>query len=399
MRILFLSRWFPYPPDNGSRIRIFNILKQLAAHHDVTLLSFGEPATVDEASAFALRQFCSDVRMIHYRAFRPSSTAALLGLVSTRPRSLVDAHSAEMSAAVADEVHGRHYDLVVASELDMAPYALPVRGVPTLLEELELSVAKDAMERRASLAGRLRARLTWTKLSAYVRRILPIFAACTVVSEHERANLRRIAPDYMNVSVIPNAVDLQDYIGITRPVRPNTLTYSGALTYRANHDAVQYFLADIYPTIVDAVPDVTLRVTGRHTGVDLEALSTGPGVHYTGYVDDVRPAVAESCVSVVPLRIGGGTRLKILESMALGTPVVSTSKGAEGLEVTDGENILIADEPQAFARRVLDVLGSRELRHRLAIGGRRLVESTYDWRTVGRQLLAVVERAAASRAA
>jgi glycosyltransferase involved in cell wall biosynthesis len=171
--------------------------------------------------------------------------------------------------------------------------------------------------------------------------------------------------------------------------------YAGALTYHANYDAAQYLLADIYPRLAAKVPGLTLRVTGGTRGVDLDALPTHPGVHYTGYVPDIRPVVARSWVSVVPLRVGGGTRLKILESMALGTPVVSTSKGAEGLEVTHGENILIADDPRDFADSVTEVLQSPALRARLASGGRRLVETTYAWDIVGPRLRALVEQVTA----
>jgi glycosyltransferase involved in cell wall biosynthesis len=145
-------------------------------------------------------------------------------------------------------------------------------------------------------------------------------------------------------------------------------------------------LAEAFPRIARAVPDVALTVTGAHTGVDLASLPRPAGVRFTGHVPDVRPLVAQSWASVVPLRLGGGTRLKILESMALGTPVVSTTKGAEGLEVADGENILLADGPPAFADRVVELIRSPELRERIAAGGRRLVERAYDWHVVGRRL-------------
>ncbi len=392
MRILFLSRWFPYPPDNGSKIRIFNILKQLSRRHDVDLVTFYEGTDrANEGSIGALSEVCSDVRAVPYRPYRPTSAKAVVGLLSKQPRHLVDTHSPALKATIEEELTRKQYDLVIASQLAMAPYAVAIHGVPTILEELELSVFADAAA-TGSMAKRARCQLTWLKLVTYLRTLLPRFAACTVVSESEKRKVERAVPGYADVRVIPNAVDLSRYDGDFGAPRPNTLVFCGALTYSANLDALRFFLRDVYPRILSEVPNVVLRVTGRTQGVDLSSLPNHPGVQYTGYVQDVRPVVAQSWVSVVPIRIGGGTRLKILESMALGTPVVSTSKGAEGLDVADGQNILIADQPEEFAARVVSIVRSVELRRKLAANGRLLVELRYDWEAVGRELIELVEQ-------
>jgi glycosyltransferase involved in cell wall biosynthesis len=280
----------------------------------------------------------------------------------------------------------------------MAPYALALGGVPALLEDLELSIFRDQL-RDASLSRRLHAQLTWFKLSAYLRRILPRFGACTVVSEGERGHVRLAAPGYDRVSIVPNAVDLGTYDGVFGQPRANTAVFSGALTYGPNLDAMQTFVKDIHPLIRRAVPDFQLQITGGTGGIDVADLLQQPGVELTGHLADIRPTVAQSWMSVVPLRLGGGTRLKILEAMALGTPVVSTSKGADGLGVTDRRDILLADEPSVFAARVVELLGSYELRQRIGAGGRRLVESTYDWQLVGQNLNHLLEWVASRRAA
>jgi polysaccharide biosynthesis protein PslH len=400
MRILLLSRWLPYPPDNGSKIRIFNVIEQLARQHEVSLISFAASGDrFDQDSLRALRERCVRVRTVPFQPYRPSSARALLGLLSPQPRSLVDCDSAEMRRAVAEEV-GRHgCDLVVASQIDMVPYALAIPGVPAVFEEVELSLRRVDPRASATRAARARQQLTWLKLGAYLRRVLPRFAACTVVSEQERQNLRELVPGYSRVSVIPNALDLSRYQGQFGPPEPNSLVFAGALTYDANRDAADYFLGSVLPLVAAAEPAVALRITGSTTGVDLSTLPRHPAARYTGYVDDIRPVVAQSWASVVPLRLGGGTRLKILESMALGTPVVATSKGAEGLDATDGENILIADDPAAFAEKVVALLRSPALRQRLAAGGHRLVQARYDWCAVGRDLRALVDSVAPARVA
>jgi glycosyltransferase involved in cell wall biosynthesis len=320
------------------------------------------------------------------------------GLLSPQPRFLVDTYSPALSRAVHETAAQCRPDVVVASQIDMLPYALELRGLPVVLEELELGTVRDATQRAASPPRRWRAWLTWLKLGAWLRRTLPRVTACTVVSAAERDLLRAVAPAYRSVYVIPNAVDLASYAPYASAARPGSLVFSGALTYRANYDAVEHLLRDILPLVHRQAPDVTVQITGSHAGVDRAALPSLPGVRFTGYVPDVRPTIAQSWASLVPLRLGGGTRLKIIEAMALGTPVVSTPKGAEGLDVTHGEDILIAAGADDFAAATLALLGSPALRERLAAAGRQLVAREYDWQVVGARLRDVLDRARAGRA-
>jgi glycosyltransferase involved in cell wall biosynthesis len=392
VKVLFLSRWFPYPADNGSKLRIWNNLQHLAARHEVTLITFGDQRELADADALAkLRQHCARVRAIPYRGFRRSSTRALLGLFSPMPRWLVDTYSNSLARAIAEESRLQSHDVVVASQLEMAPYVLGLRNVPAVLEELEVSVIREGSERARSPLQRQRARLTWLKERSYLRRILPRFGACTVASEPELAHIRQILPNYRNVVVLPNAVSVNSYAGDFGQPLPHSLVFSGALTYYANFEAAEFYLGHVHPLVISAVPQTVLKLTGSTAGVDVECLPRPAGVEFTGYVPDVRPVIAQSWASIVPLRQGGGTRLKILEAMALGTPVISTSKGAEGLDAQHGHNILIADTPEAFAARIVELFESPRLRAHLAEGGRRLVGSKYDARQVGEQLCTLVE--------
>ena len=393
MRILFISRWYPYPPDNGSKIRIYNMLRQLSRRYEISLVSFREADDqVDSARIEHVRGFCSEVRVVPYREYNPSSPGALLGLLSTQPRYLIDTHSREMDMAIRDACRSLSPDLVLASQMDTLPYALRVGG-PIVLEELELAVHREAIRRSRTTPGRIRARLSWAKLASYLRSTLPRVSVCTVVSERERQHLLTAAPAYQRVAVLPNAVDVRTYDFASEAVVRNTLVFCGSLTYRANYDALLYFLTEIYPLIVQRVPDVKLYVTGSTTGVDLASLPDQPGVIYTGRLTDVRPLVASCSASVVPLRVGGGTRLKILESMALGTPVVSTSKGAEGLDASDNEHVFITDSAPQFARRTVELMQSPETRLRMGWNARRLVEDRYDWAVIGQRLDDLLERA------
>ena len=398
MRILFLSRWLPLPANNGAKLRISGLLRLLAAEHELALVSAHEPGEDVAGSALEpLRALCRRVWTFPYPAFVPSSRQALLGLVRSTPRSLVAADRPELRALVRRAAAVHQPELVIASELQMLPYALEVAGPPLLLDDLELGIFRQAVDEETSPARRARARLTWLKLTAYLRRTLPRFAGCSVVSKRERTLVERAVPDYGRVAVIPNAIDLARCQGDYGLPEPDSLVYCGSPTYRPNFDAVTRFLADSFPAIKQQLPGVSLTVTGSLTGLDPARLPNRPDVRLLGQVADVWPVVARSWASVVPLRQGGGTRLKILESLALGTPVVSTQKGAEGLELADGSEILVADEPGEFAARCTALLRQPELRARLARAGRQAVAQRYDWSVVGPRFLRLVEQAASRR--
>jgi sugar transferase (PEP-CTERM/EpsH1 system associated) len=390
MRILFLSRWFPYPPDNGSKIRVYNLLKHLAARHVVHLISFTSEPINDERWA-AMRSFCQEVGTVLYQPFQPWSGRALAGFLDARPRSVVDTHSVEMSALVARTARDYSFDAVIASQIDMAPYTLLLPHSARVLEELELTTLYEQFARARSPQRWLRSGLTWWKLARYVRHMLRAFDLCTVVSQAEQEWVRRLAPPQARIEVVPNGVDLAHYGGYFGPPQPDTLIYSGALTFAANFDAVEFFLRDVFPKVKAARPGVKFSITGRLDGVPVHRLPRHQGTVFTGYLDDIRPAIARSWASVVPLRIGGGTRLKILEALALGTPVVATRKGAEGLELVPGRDALFADGPSEFAGATASLLADPDLRARLGRHGRRLVETHYDWHAIGRQFNEMLE--------
>ena len=394
MKILFLSGWFPYPPDNGSRIRIFHLMRALAERHEVTLLSFGDQISRERVEA--LCPLCRVAGVAPTPVYNPKGSRAVLAFASPTPRSLVDTHSPEMARLVQKELGSNGYEVVVASEISTASYVHYDCPAPAILEDLETATIRDAARLGSGRASRLRASLTWLKTRRYVRTLLPHFAACTVVSEQERANLRDIAPANYRLEVVPNGCDTTWRPDAAAP-QPGTLVFNGSLTYSANYDAMSYFVREIWPQIRKGEPSCQLKITGRTNNGQGEALAGRGGVHLTGYLADVRPAVAGAWACVVPLRVGGGTRLKILEAMALGTPVVSTSKGAEGLEVTPEENILIADDPADFAAQTVRLLRDPALRARLAENGKKLVEQKYDWRVIGERFNELVESVVEAR--
>jgi sugar transferase (PEP-CTERM/EpsH1 system associated) len=386
VKVLFLSSWFPYPPDNGSRIRVFNLIKQLSRKHDIALLSFSRDGEVTEDRLKVMRRYCSTVQAVPLVPFRPGSFSSFSGLFSSRPRSFVDTYSSRMQELVEQARKGQDFSVVIASEFATAPYATRWEEVPRVFEGVQLVTMWEQYTRQSRISRRLRYGLTWWKTKRFTVHLLRQFDGCTVVSEQERANVLSIAPHCRHVVVVPNGVDLDRYKGDFRAPEPGTLVFPGALTYDANFDAMEFFLHKVFPLVKARWPGVILRITGKTDGVPVDRLPLDERVVLTGYLDDVRPTVAQSWACVVPLRIGGGTRLKILEAMALGTPVVSTSKGAEGLEVTPGEDILIADQPAEFADAIVRLLDEQALRAKLAANGQRLVSEQYGWECIAKKL-------------
>lgn len=389
MRILALTSSFPYPADNGTKLRVSNLLRQLAAHHTIGLLAFSDQPVTPAQYAQA-EQVCASVGVYPQRAFQPSTRQALTGFFSMRPRSEVATFSPEMAAGVARRIAAQPVDCVIAFEFLMAPYVPDTPAIPAIVDELQVAPLYERYARQTQLAPRLRAGLTWMKSRAYVAQRLARFAACTVASPRERDLVLKtlhVAPE--RVVVVPNGADLSTPDTTIAPVA-DTLIYAGALTFDANFDAVDFFLRSIFPLIQTQRPDVTFTVTGSTQGVDLAQLPAALGLRLTGFVEDVRACVAASWASVVPLRVGGGTRLKILESLALGVPVVATCKGAEGLDFAPGEGIFVADAPDDFARHTIELLGDAELRQVAGARGQHAVQR-YDWRKIGAQMNALVE--------
>ena len=390
MRILFLSRWYPYPTDNGAKIRVFNLLRYLAERYTVDIISFASDL-VNKEQVQVMEQICQRVQVIAYQPFQPTRTKAMMGFFSSRPRSVIDTFRPEFQALVQQWVQENRYDCLIASQIDMIPYALNVLGIPLIFEEIEVTTIREHFIKEQNPLRKARHALTWWKLQKYVRSSLPQFAGFTAVSADELWNVAAIVPHYQGkMAVIPNGVDIaanQQDFGLPQP---DTLVYAGAMTYKANFDAVAYFLAEIWPMIRAERPQATFYITGKLDGVPVEHLPPREGVVLTGYLDDVRPRVAQSWLSVIPLRLGGGTRLKILESLALGTPVVTTSKGMEGLELKAERDLLVADTPKQFAAAVLQLLRDPNLRTALSQRGQ-LAVNRYDWPKIGADLNAFVE--------
>jgi glycosyltransferase involved in cell wall biosynthesis len=375
MKILFLSRWFPYPMNNGSKIRIYNLLRGLSQHHDVTLLSFADQPNVSP-EAPDVQEICSKIVVVPWKEFDPNTIRARFAILSLKPRSIVDTFSPEMAQTITKTLGEQSFDLIIASQLQMAAYYPYFQDISAIFEEFEIGLFYD---RAFSSDGKIRLRqaLTWIKLRMYLSQLLGSYQACTMASEQERRLLEQNFPSYKRpVQIIPNSLNMDEYKEIHADKKPNTLIFSGPFKYRVNYDAMLWFVGKVFPLILEQVPDTQLIITGDHANLPLPSTQN---ITLAGYVDDIKSLIASCSISIAPLLSGGGTRLKILEAMALGTPVVATSKGAEGLNATNGVHLLLADSSSDFAKYVIRLLKDESLRRKLAEKASLLVQEKYNW--------------------
>jgi len=390
MNILFLSRWYPYPANNGSKLRIYNLLRGLSQHHTVTLLSFNDQPP-GEVNAEMMKFMCEDVHVVPWREFDPNSLRARSGFFNLKPRSLIDTFSAEMAAKITQLLTTKKFDVVIASQLAMAAYYPHFKQVPAVFEELEIGLSLEDSRRSGGWGKRLRHAFTWFKQRMYLARLLKSFQAAIVVSEQEKNLVIKNFPHVNNILVIPNCMNMDDYKNIHAEPQPNTLIFTGSFRYHTNYEAMKWFVGEVFPLILQKIPSAQLIITGDHAGLPL------PSNHHVilaGYVDDVKSLIASSTIALAPLWSGGGTRLKILEAMAIGTQVIATSKGAEGLEAVAGAHLFVEDEPARFAGEAVRLLRDSDLRTRVSQSARQLVREKYEWQGVMPAFLEALSRAA-----
>ncbi|HEU4452735.1 MAG TPA: glycosyltransferase family 4 protein [Longimicrobium sp.] len=392
-RLLFLCQNLPFPPDGGVQIRSWNVLRLLAREFDVTALCFyragtrSTPAAVEESlrgmrevaetEAFAIPQEHSRARL---------AADHLRSVLSGRAYTVAAYDSAELRRTLRGLLAGRRFDLAHVDSLDLSGYLPLLSGLPTVCthHNVESALLRRRAASEATAARRAYLRLQARLTEAEERRWCPRVALNVAVSEDDRALLARLAPG-ARFMVVPNGVD-------TTAFQPGAggregIVFVGGYGWHPNRDALEHFCADVLPLVRARRPGVPVTFVGRAPEAVRREYRERHGVELTGYVDDVRPLVRGAACYVAPLRVGGGTRLKILDAWALGKAVVSTSVGCEGLETRDGENILVRDGAQAFADAVCRVLEDEGLRARLERGARRTAVERYDWEVIAGSML------------
>jgi len=389
MRILYVTQIVPYPPHGGVLQRGYNLLRELSRAHEIQLLAFHHPDELPpgppaEDARTQLSQFCARVDFVPLWPKTSRMHKALaIALAAPYPRPFsVLAHRSRQAAAIIRSAIAlaEPPDIVHLDTMALAPYRRFCGSVPTVLTHH--NVESQLMERRAeiesSTPARIYAALQAKRLRDYETTVCRRFPLNIVVSDADAEILSGISPGIRTV-VIPNGVDV-DYFRPRVDEETEAVIHAGGMQMFANRDAVDWFLDQMWPRIKAAVPGVRfIGVGSRPSARLLDAATTDPQVEAPGFVPDVRPWVAQSSVFIVPLRVGGGTRLKMVDAMAQGKAIVATRIGAEGIRGEDGRHFVLADEPESFADEVIRLLKDKEARQELGEAARARVEAEYGW--------------------
>ena len=387
MKILFLSPTVPFPLTDGGRIRVFNLLKQIAQKSEVTLLAL-ETQPTDADGVVQLQQLGIQVHLVPNAPTLPRLSLGTLASAFFKRQPItvarydLPAYRQKFRELIATDTFDLvHYEMFhtaqFRTETDL-PGVLSQQNVDSAIWQRLCSETENPFYKFAY----------WTQQLAFQRyeRVLsPKFDAVTCTSDIDAAVFQQHCAEDV-IEIIPNGVDVAHYQPNFSAEAPAHLIYIGSMDWYPNEDAVGFFADEVLPRIQERVSDVKFSIVGGNPSARVQKLAERAGIVVTGRVPEIKPYFAEATVFVVPLRIGSGTRLKILEALAMGKAIVSTSVGAEGLDLKDGEEIFIADESTAFADAVTRLLTDPTLRRRIGENGRARVERDYDWRSIGEKL-------------
>ena len=388
MHILWLKTELLHPVDKGGRIRTYNMLRELKREHRVTYLTLDDGAAAPDAAARAL-EYCDELVRVPFRT-RPKRSAGFYGellanLVSPLPYAIAKYRSPAMRAKVESLVARGDVDVLVCDFLFPSINVPDGLSCPTVLfqHNVEAMIWRRHHEVATHPAKRAYMAEQWRRMEAFEAAECRRFDHVVAVSEQDRELFER---DYgvTSASSVPTGVDVHYFeppAGARRSA--HELVFTGSMDWLPNEDAILWFAEAILPRVRAAVPEATLTVVGRHPTPAVVALGErDPAVTVTGGVPDVRPYLSRAAAFVVPIRIGGGTRLKIYEAMAMEAPVVSTTVGAEGLPVAPDSDCLIADDPEAFAAAVVALLRDPARARALGAQGARTVRENFSWERV-----------------
>ncbi len=399
-----MTPYLPTPPRFGGQRRLHGLMAEVARKHEVLSLSFVDPDEDNDESLRATGSYCRRVVTVPNRLLGAGGTEKRLRQL----RSLFGLRSYEyainrmraMQAALDGMLAEEQLDVVQVEFSQMAVYRFARKdGRPRLCLD-EHNIEYDVLRRTAGadvgFVRRAYNAIDWRKLRAEERSAWRRFDGCVVTSARDEELLGRDAPK-VRTAVVPNGVDIDSFVPSEAPPEADTVLFFGAINYYPNTDGLLFFLREAWPALKARRPGVRLRIVGPKPPPSI-ASWPDPSVEVVGYVDDVRTEIARAAAIVAPLRIGGGTRLKVLEAMALGKAIVSTTLGAEGIDAAHEREVLIADDGEGLALQLARVLGDDALARRLGSAARKLAVDRYSWRAATDSLLQFYDRIGASAA-
>ena len=395
MKILMICHFLPYPPHGGNLQRSFNLLREISRNNKIHLLALNQKAILPDEESInrgieALSEFCEEIKVyaipLDLSKFKWYLNL-FLNLFSPLPFTVRWFKSGELRNEIEKQIRSCQFDLIHFDTIDLFQYSGIIPDIPRVLNhhnvESTLLLRRGANEK--NIFTKFYLNLQGRKLKRYEKYAVGKVNVNITVSESDSETLRKAEPRG-KFKVVPNGTDI-NYFTPAQKGDSKELVYIGGMNWYPNRDAMIYFYTSIYPIIKMEIPDVIMNIIGQDPPKELARFATDDtSLRIHGYVEDVRDYISRSAVYVVPIRVGGGTRLKILDAFACGKALVSTSIGCEGIDVSPGNNILIGDSSGEFADQVIKLIKDETLRRKLEINARKLVEEKYSWEIIGRRL-------------
>ena len=398
-RVLWLSHFVPYPPKGGCFQRSYNLIKRVAAVHDVHLIAVKHKSgthpedEIREARTELLRH-CKSVQILDISASTTAPKLAMRGLGSVltwSPLTVTIYRSAELRAQIRalvqrEKIEAAHFDAI-----SLADYLEDVGDVPTVMTHhgAESFMIRRRIDNEKNFGRKMFFWLEWHMLRRYEARMCPRFSMNVVMSKLDQEILEQIAPR-AKFTVVSNGVDIDYFAPASGARRPQSIVFAGRLDQYSNRHGMLRFMNEAWPAIRRVHPDAVIDVIGSNPPKEIEALAkVDANVRVHGFVPDVRPFFANAAVAICPIWDGGGTRIKVLDGLAQGMPLVATSIGAEGIDVVPERDLLIADTPEQFAAQISRLFTESGLRQKLETNGRHLAETVYSWDSIARRLAAL----------
>jgi polysaccharide biosynthesis protein PslH len=389
VRILVLCHRFPFPPKRGGKIRPFNVIRHLSQTHEVTVASLVR-SEQEAQEGEGLRAYCSGYIM--ERVWNPAAALRMVQRLPSRvPSSMGFFYSRRLAERIAQELRSTSYDLVFVHCSSVAPFVKDVRGIPKILDFGDMDSQKWlAYARTKPIPLSWGYSLEGAKMERAEVALAQRFEYCTCTTA---AELKTLEDFHTGVPAawFPNGVDTQTFVPTDEPYDADTIAFVGRMDYFPNQDGVIRFCRDTLPLIRARRPAVKLRIVGANPSRAVRRLATLSGVTVTGSVPDVVPIVRKAALTIAPLRIARGTQNKILESLAMGVPVICSTVAAAGVDAVPGEHLLTATTPQQYAEAVLRVLANRDERQKFAEAGRRRMLSHHSWSESMRKLDGIID--------
>jgi sugar transferase (PEP-CTERM/EpsH1 system associated) len=388
--VVVIAARLPYPPRWGFGTRVYHLTRQLAARHDVTLIAYAGSA--DAENVERLRQeFAVEPVTREQPSLLAKRAKQVRSLASRTPYDSLATYSRGLQRAIDRVAAQRHVDVVQIESTLLSIFRLPPEALVIVDEHnIDYEYYDRMRENERSPLRRAYYRLEQLRFRRFEQRCWRDVDGCVMTSDREAEEVRRVAPA-TPVAGVPNGVDVEYFRPTDEPVEPKTIVFNGTLDYRPNLDGAAFLLEQVLPRLRERHPDVRVVLVGRGSQSDLDAFR-GPGIEVTGEVPDVRPYLARAAVVTVPIRTGSGTRLKVVEGLAMGRPMVSTTLGCEGVDVRHEEHLLIADTAESFADAVARLLDDPGYGAALGREGRRKMVAEYSWDYAGELLEALYQR-------